>query len=45
MAPKIAVVEIPYERLVDPSADLSREIIKVLQNEGDVTGFNPSAGV
>jgi hypothetical protein len=29
MAPKIAVVEIPYEKLVDPSADLSQEIIKV----------------
>jgi hypothetical protein len=45
MAPKIAVVEIPYARLVDPSADLSQEIIKVRQNEGDVQSFKPSAGV
>lgn len=29
MAPKISVVSIPYEKLVDPAADLSQEIIKV----------------
>lgn len=45
MAPKIAVVEIPYEKLVDPSADLSQEIIKVRHNEGDVQGFKPPAVV
>lgn len=45
MAPKIAVVEIPYEKLVDPSADLSQEIIKVSHNEDDVQGFMSPAVV
>lgn len=29
MAPSAAVVEIPYSKLVDPSQDISQEIIKV----------------
>lgn len=29
MAPKVEVVEIPFAKLVDPTADLTQEIIKV----------------